>query len=548
MNKKILFIILGVVVIGAAFYIYSFRSGSSKHLRLVPANASALVTFNLKKLTDKADFNGKFKETKLYKTMLSKSKELKETDGMGLLMSEILKNPLDNGLDVFSDMYVFVQNNAEDKNIGVVMDVKDKKDFAAFIGKIPGLAKNMHDEKGYQVFSHGNDYFAWNENGLLILETSNSYGDEKKQEIIKMFNILMVQDKKNSMAENKEFKQYSDNKHDISLFLNYGELMNTYSKMTANNPMVKKLMDNYKGIYISGGISFENDKIAMSSKTHGDAKAIEKINYLNKKGVDNKALQYITNDKVYALFSMSLDIPKIISMFADEKSMMQSLEQTAMGMGLTVKELESVFSGEITMALVDIIEMESKNHSYKMNEATGEIEMVEEIAKQPMPVFTLNMGIKDRANYDKLMKNIPIAVINGMRKFPLGYIPTFYAIETEYGLTFTNDSTLGAGIVTNKKTMKEPNAEVAGLMTGKPSAAYFNLNLNNYPAAVSDYFSRMAGEKSFSYFKDYMSLFNDMKGTGDVDGASFEINLVKGEGNSLFRLLKQFDTLPLEEL
>ena len=548
MNKKVILGSIAVVVIGAVAAVYMFTKGSCKHLRLVPSDASLVVAFDLKQLADKADYNGKLKDSKLFKKLMDKSKKMTQPKGIELLMSEVVKHPLDNGLNIFSDLYLFMQSKGQDNTTGIVVDVKNAGDFTKFVKGIKGLEKNVQEKKGYTLFTDDNDLIAWNENGLLMLYKPNYYGEGLTDELNKMFDVLMVQEQKKSMADNKDLKSALDNKQDISFFMDYGGLLNSMGDATKGSPLLGQLMENYKGIYITGGMSFENDRIVMSSKANGDEKAIEKINYLQKKGLSDKALQYITNDKVYSTMSVNLDIPKIISLISADKDVKQNMEQTAQGFGMTMKELETVFSGEIVLSMIDVIEMEMKKMDYQMNEATGEFDMIEVVSKQPMPVLGLNIGVNSRENFEKMIKTMPFPVVDGMRKFPIPYLGVnIFIVENEFGLSLTNDSTTAAGIVTNKKMMKKPTDEIAGLITAKPTAAYFNMSLPAYPASVTSFFKQSMGDKGFSAFSGYLSIFDNMKGSGDIKGADFEVNLKKGEGNSLYRLLKQCDVLPLDE-
>ncbi len=548
MNKKTLLIILGVVVVGAAAAFFMLRKGSSKHLQLVPSDASMVISFNLRQLADKADFNGKLKESKLFKTMMKEMKD-ESRSGMSSIMKEILKNPMGCGLDARSNMYIFMQSGKDNNNtMGIVFDMKDMRTFNEFLKKIPNVSKHITDQKTYFLYNEGSDFFAFNDKGMLILEKTSMYGDEKKAATMKSYASLMAQDKKASILDKKEFKTCMDDKKDIGLYMNYGELMSMYGSMTRGNDLFKKMMESYEGIYVSGGVNFENDKVNFSVKLEGDKKAIDKITYMNKKGVDGKASQFITNDKVFALISTSLDLPKLIDMLSKDKDMMDGLTQTAQGMGMTVSDLKSILSGDIVIALVDVIGMERKSWDYQMNEATGQYEMIEKMVMQPMPVFTVNIGVKDKAKFGKMLNTmLPIPVIDGMRKMPIPMIGiNMFAVENEFGMTLTNDSNLAATMVTGKKLKKEPAKDIAGPMTDKPASFFMDLNVNNYPPTLTSFMAESMGE-DYNYFKSYMSIFNNIKGDGGMQEASYDINMTKGDGNSLYRILKQFDVLPIDE-
>jgi hypothetical protein len=543
MNKKTLIIVLAVVVAGAAAGLYFFFRGSSKHLRLIPGNAAFVATIDIKTLADKAEADGKLKETKFYKAFSKNEK----TRGMSKLFAEVLKHPLNCGLNVFSKMYVFAEtgnNNAF--TMGSVIDVKNQDDFTKFVKGVEGVGKMVSDKKTYHLLMSNGDFMAWNEHGLLVVgAASGADGEEQEAATLKAIDRLMTQDKKLSMADNKDFSRHPG-KQDIDLYLNYEQLMKLNA--TSGNPMISSMTQNYKGVYMTGGITFENDKISFSGKLHGDEKNIEKITYTKNKGVSDDAMKYVTNDKVQMLMSVNLDMQKLIAMFTADQGIRQNMEQTAKGMGLTLKELETIFSGELTIALADIADKTIKTYDYVLNEATGEMEMVQATAVQPMPVLTVNLGVGNKDAYNKLMKNLPVQPVEGVRTYPLMMLSSMaYHTENDYGINLTNDSAWAAALAKNKQLAGKPSAEVSKLATGNPAGFYMDLTLEHYPLSLRDYLKGMMGEKDFTDFKNFMSVFVDVQGYGGKENSSADIHLTKGEGNSLYRLLKQCDYLPLDK-
>jgi hypothetical protein len=162
--------------------------------------------------------------------------------------------------------------------------------------------------------------------------------------------------------------------------------------------------------------------------------------------------------------------------------------------------------------------------------------------------LNLAFGVKNKAVIDKILEQTQLPADNDMRimAFPLINGMNFYLVSKDKVLFITNNEVFGRAIQSTGKLGELSNKDAKNLAKDNPSAFYMDLNMAKYESLFSSLNSSPSDAESFNKFKSYMSIFTDSKGYGDTKSSEYSINLKSGEGNSLYRLLKQADVFDFE--
>lgn len=559
MGKKLLWVALALLLVGAGTYSFMhFFKGSTKHLKLVPSDATVVVKIDFKSLAKKMDYDGKFKTTKLYKKIQKEASKSKDT--FSSLFGDLLKDPMSTGLNVFSNTFMFQKRIDKQDYFGFVVDIRDMDNFNRTVLKFPGAKEKIKKSDDF-FFMKSSDFsiLAWNEKGLLFLTVDRGwmYNEEESDGIEVIAKDIMMQNESNNITSNKEFMEFSKNNHDLSFFINYSKLLSTFSVINevsiSKGKNIKDFNELLKGVYFNGGLDFEDDRIVFDGELTGDKKKLESVNYLRENGISEDALYALTNDKLLMMISANINPEKFVSymvmILGEDMDTYKKLDEIGSGAGLTGKDIIKAIGGELTVALVDFDIKKKMKMDYTINEATGQYEMKLVEGKVVFPKLTLSVSIKDKAVIDKLMAMTPYPLANDMSIIPIPMIDSqyVYLVSKKNRLFVSTDQNLGMMMQSNGKLSKKPADEITKLAKDNSTSMFFDMDTKKYKSLL-EYFETIGGVKNVKYFKDYMSIFKNVKGSNKGYKSNVTIEMNKGEGNSLYRIIKQYDVLPIESL
>lgn len=552
MNKKIIVIVVVCVAIaGLALYYFNPFRGTGEQTTLVPVNSSLVVSFNLETLAKKANLKDKFKQTKLYKKM-TESKGSDMGKDASAIISKILENPGKCGLDLSGDAYFYQHYHTTYGNrYGFAVGMNNHKEFSDFLKAIPGMKAKITDKKSYQLFTGDRHYLAWNDRGLLIviddkrsldyMYFGGSRNDDRDEANESYINELMTQQNTKSIRVKPEFQRFARQGNDVGFFLNYGKSLEGESQ-NQYNPFAS-VFKMFNGLYFRGGLDFDKNKIVAEGQFDGKEEVLKNFSYLKRDGVSSKVLPYVAGEHLYVAGGINLDIDKILG-FVKENFGKVGLETSLQQLGLTQKELVGMITGEVTISLIDIKEHEIPDYDYRINPVTGMFERFDTFRRELTPIFIANMGISDKKGFHKMLSKIFGEPDHDMYHQNFGNM-SVYIVDNPFGVSIVNDKALAENILKGKGT-KEPPKDIANLMTDQPGSIYLDLNIKHYPKAAIDKIVKSTEAKR-SQFTNFMSIFENYKGYGTMESFKYELNLVKGDENSLYRILKQCDVLDFDE-
>lgn len=539
MKKKILWTILILLsATGIAYGVLHFFSASSKHLSLIPKDAQVVFRIDFKSIYDKLDYEGEFKKTDVYKYFEKSIKESNRGDKNSAVFTDILKNPMSSGINLFSSTYLFLFNKENTSYAGFVADIRDKGNFNRTIQKIPDVNGQIKKTKDFYFVHLGKkSVLAWNEKGLLMLSEVgfSLYDDDEKENVEVIANDLMLQSRDSSIGSLKEFEDFAELENDLSLFANYESVINTFGN--SGNEIDTAISESLKGIYMNSGLNFMQDSIVFKVHYSGDKKKLEEMNYLKDKGINPELLGYKAFADPLAFLSINLDTDKIKKLLDKFKGFKELKNE------FSYDEVLNALSGEGFLAVSDIEIRDIEQTQYYYDEAGGGMQTKRVTVPGPYPVLAFYLGLRDKSVFRNFISRFPKDTTSELQAIVL---PGFegsrmYILEKGKGVYLCNDYILA-------QQLNAGGTSIKSILSAEGISHSFYMNIKLDPARLSpELVSFMSEEMGPSYkqFEDYMSMFTDIKAGGSGINAGLSINMKPGQGNSLFRLFKQMDKLKI---
>lgn len=534
MTKKVLLIVLGVVVLGGGALWYFF-SGSTQHIKLIPKEAMFVVTVDWASIANKADFE-KLKELPWYKEFEAQSVQ---DDAEGKVMKEIISSPLSTGINIMSDVFFYTESWSDTDFQVLVFDVKDADDLETTLKKIePNLSVQLGSNFRY-AFLDERLSVAWSDKGGTLVR-SGYYGDPEMTKTYLERNFKRPSE--NTMAEIGEFVSFIKKDNDIAVFVNGNGIYE--STMSRTRGMSISELDNIKMLQNSYGefaLNFNNNDIQLDFDWSTTNPALEKLEFVQSSGLNDEDLQYVTDSTVYLLAGMNLNIKGYYDFYKTLPDIADAITQVQEELGMNEEQMLAVFNGKVTYGLTSI--------SYEVPQYNQESLNEMYFGYTPGPelktVSTLWIGSNNKEGFKKVLtKNFfqesTEPEFQGIYFMNLGFGGLeYFAVETPSGFMFTNNVELAKKAKAG--SLGTLPANYASRLKENPMSAYMNLNQADYPEAMKTGMREEMGRDWFGISK-FLEIAKDVEMTGEKSHSSIKMNLVEGEGNSLYRLIKQLDT------
>lgn len=266
MVKKMIsrFSVLAVLIV-----VLAACSKTSEYTSVIPADASAVASINLKSLLKHAGADSK--ENEAAKEKLIEALKSGMNAASFQQIEKIIKNPNESGLDIESPFYIFTSPtfayptlvakvNNED-NLHAILDVMAKEQVC------PAVAEG----DGYSYVAIDGGLLAFNHATAMIVTLN---GISQAEDAQKGITNLMKQSADNSISKSGAFQKMSKQKSDINFFASMAAIPASYSRQISFGlPAEIKPED----ITIVGGIAFEKGKIALKTENYTENEAVKEL-------------------------------------------------------------------------------------------------------------------------------------------------------------------------------------------------------------------------------------------------------------------------------
>lgn len=522
-NKKKIFLFVGggvfALLLVIALMIYLYTRPSYEHLKLIPSDALFVGSVNLKNIAGKIDMD-KIQKMEFYKDMKKQSR------GDNDALSKALSDPMSSGIDVFSQPYVFVTAEHDDYTRytgGVAFAIKSEKDFRIFMLR-SNDGEGIKQTDKYSIMRLDNGMcVAWDDDAGIFL-----FSDKSKTRTERYCRSLFEQSEKESIRSVEAFNKFREMPFDIGFFINYDGLRGI--------PGVKV------PTYMEGGasiatINFNDGKLSYASEYIPSATGTANPqSILGKKGI-NDALKATIPGKSYGIASVSLDLNELYKVMKKDPNMNEALDEIARNLQVGSAQLPGIMSGEFYASLADVKPMGVPRMRYQYDYETDNYKYEETIDTMLMPSYVVGATAKDKATLENIIGRMEGRdTMPGVRYWHTYRQGNYYIVNNGMNYFLTNDYSLAANLSKGKAAVAV-SGPMAQLISNDPLYSYFNLNFSKYPPALPDYMENSMGERSFSTFETFISMFDYAEMIGDGTKQTLDIYFID-KGNCINTLLQ----------
>ena len=552
MKRKYIIIIVVVSVVlltaGAVWFFVFRKSNLSKY---IPKNAMTVLKVNTMSLAGKLDFD-EIENMKSYNQMVD------QMDEGGIDMSKLFKNPLKSGISLKDNIYFFTELNDEKYNIGVVLGISDAKKFKDFIEKFASDA-NLEYKTSEDIFIYTSEEdnnakisIVWNDDACVIY-----YGNE---ESLSKSKRLLNQESEESILSNESYVKSEDKGGDASLYINYKNINKLIEKEVENQNLdsyypkkIKDLSNNIEGSTFV--LNFNKNHISIDGiQFFKDENKTEEFNILGEKGLDSKALDYISsNGKILMAITAVINMKEVFNILKIIPKYDESISELERTIGLSESEIKNLLNGNISMAITEIKMKDIEETTYEYNEYLEDYEFQTNMVSKPVPIYCIQIGIKESNVYNKMIAKIS-ELSEG--KITLEGNKMILPTNSEYGdvlfvnindrIIITNDASAAKEIDENSKGSNSINSDLQKLFSENPIACYVSLDFDNYGSKQIQSLLGNIGQsdKEYKMAKKLMSNFSSFSFAGSLKASTIGVHLKKeGDQNSLMRMILAIDEL-----
>jgi hypothetical protein len=390
----------------------------------------------------------------------------------------------------------------------------------------------------------------WNDDACVI------YYDY--EESLSKSKRLLNQESEESILSNESYIKSEDKGGDASLYINYKNINKLIENEIENldSYYPKKIKDFYKNIEGSTFVlNFNKNHISIDGiQFFKDENKTEEFNILGEKGLDSKAIDFISsNGKLLMGMTAVINMKEVFNILKTIPKYDEGISELENIIGLSESEIKNLLNGNISMALTDMKMKDIEKTTYEYNEFIGDYEFQTRMVSTPIPIYCIQIGIKESSVYKKMIAKISEL---GEGKITLEGNKMILPTNSEYGdvlvvnlndrIIITNDASAAKEIDKNKKGTKSINSDLQKLFSENPIACYVCLNFDNYGnKQIKSMLSDIGqSDKEYQMTKKLMGNFSSFSFDGSLKTSKIGIHLKKeGDQNSLMRMILAIDEL-----
>lgn len=379
-------------------------------MRYIPKDAVAVAGVNLKALSKKIAWN-LITGSKLFKEMQDRIPEKSTKDAMNGIEKA--------GIDVLNTFYVYVKTDTRFKGgsrITGLVPLSDAGQWEQYVKDVFPKAE-IRQKGDRKEASLGRDmYVGWNKNLLIIINVSSvsSEGDEMAGQPKLNITSKMDQDdisaemenafsvsKENSLINNTRFTALETKGHDVTIWLNYEEMMTEYGQGMADKMSGISLSNSlWKGADFAAGFDFVKGKITgdmqyfLPDQMKGTGADFGGTN------ADKDMVERLPGDKMDFALTMHIS-PKGVKESLEKMGFLGLANETLETQGLSVDTLLGAFTGDMALEMNDFSLKTEKVQEPFMGQ------MVTHDVQKPAVSVSFVMKLNKKENFMNLLKLIP---------------------------------------------------------------------------------------------------------------------------------------------
>lgn len=510
--------------------------------RYIPKDAVAVAGINLRSLSKKIAWN-MITGSKLFKEIQQRMADQNARDAMTGIEKA--------GLDVTNTFYVYVKTDTRFKGgnrVTGLIPLADAAQWEAYVRQVfPHVdIKQQGDRKEASL---GTDlYVGWNKNLLVLINvmapaqnvdeamesgTPQPKADVKADISAEMENVFNVA-KENSIINNVRFATLESEGHDLTFWLNYGQLLSQYSgDMSGKMGGVSLSGAMWKDAAFTSGFDFKKGKITGDMRYY----LPEEMNEVGKEfavNVDKDMLDRLPGQNMDMLIALHL-APKGVKALLEKTGLLGLANIGLSAQGMTADNVLDAVTGDMAVVMNDF----SLTTETVVDSFMGQ--MVPHKNQKPSLNMCYVLKINNKEYFKKLLD---LLGQNGLMHTPSGYVmpisdkDSVYLMNNDQYAVVSNKKDYAGGILEGKfKGQKMPDAASAQVY-GHPLAMYFDIQqfFKNVDAGIAS-----SPQDSVMIMESRKLLTNIAINGGQFKNSAYEfhldINFSNAEENSIIQLI-----------
>lgn len=410
-------------------------------------------------------------------------------------------------------------------HFAVSMINTDKPEFVLFTAKVTNpenakltiqdllkgtYTKEEIDGDPYEFVTEEDIAVGWDDKDLVII--FSEVNDPKS--IAKDLLLARFTD---GPDEDYGMEGYLEMEDDMNLYVRVENSADYLKAQDADIP--EEFLSSLDGAYYIGSGNFNEGEIVFDWNIHADKIKNSEFNALAADAIHESFMNYLTNDKLIAFATASVNMDAIFNALEFAQNDDFSFEKLEKETGLSREMMEKMFTGEFAISFVDILalipEMESADEDDFFEDAYS--------YNSEMPLVIFTAGIGDSAQIGTLLRESGEAkIMNGVYQMDKD---AFIALQPNKFILTTDNKT--AEFFASGQSYEA--YQVAGGMGDKPLYGYLNTNLNEAPAGLL----KMAENKEGQMVLEFMGLFESVQFNGEFEHMEFKALMNNKSENSL---------------
>lgn len=322
-------------------------SQKSEYTSVIPADASAIASINLKSLADKSGL--KDKENEAAKQKMIEALKSGTTAATFQQLKKVLNNPKESGIDVEAPVYAFTSTSFPYATLVTkVLDI-DKLHASLDIMVKEQICQPLESTDGYNYTIMANrNIFAFNETTIMLVQTGSQSQIENAQKVI---GELMKQTPEKSITSNAGFQKMQKQKGDINFLASLAALPQSYARQL--NMGLAGIKVTPKDIMALGNLNFEKGKIALQFEYYTEneeAQAMLKKQEKATTKLNTTFLKYFPASTI-AFMNVGVNGEELYNLLQENEEFRNTV---SISKAEEVKALFASFNGDISAGLINI--------------------------------------------------------------------------------------------------------------------------------------------------------------------------------------------------
>ncbi|MBC7554818.1 MAG: DUF4836 family protein [Taibaiella sp.] len=458
------------------------------HRKYIPKDASLVAGINLKSLGKTIAWN-MVTGSKLFKEM---QKKVPENNGSNL-MSGIDKA----GIDALNTFYVYLKSDNRFNNgikVTGLVPLNDAGQWETYVkNNFPKAA--ITDHKGIKSAALGTDmYVGWNKNLLIIINVienkpqeplidpaDENYPPQENPtpappvaaapiDMAAEMDIAFHVADDNTINNNKNFTKLENSGHDITLWINYEQIMSQYMSDPATAAMggVSLSPAFWKETAFACGFDFKKGKITGDMTYYSSDEMAGIYKEFGANNADKDMIARMPSQNLDMMLAMHLSTKGIKAMM-DKTGLLGLANSGLSTQGTDVDNILDAFTGDMAFTMNDLI----------VKNATGGNQPARDGSRNTDGSISYVIKINNKAKFSRLMD---IAKASGMMMpvnqgyaVPVSEHDSFFIAMNDNYLAVSNRYATAGGILAGEYKAAKLPAEAAKQLEGHPFALYFDI-------------------------------------------------------------------------